>query len=209
MDRKTADLITLIQQHYPDWTDFEHPGFVDDEVVYKQETVKKAQTWLNRSELDRLIAAADYELFLERLVKLSQDNNLLWRRVPAAGDTAVLTHPTLDKPTFCTQIRNLLHGDRPSPDRLQTFADYCAAHNLPNKWPFPTYLLFITHPQTEIFVKPHTAEWFLKFMGEPQMVAAPPTAVTYQTIREKAAGLFRALPPWLTTPCAAASPSST
>jgi hypothetical protein len=193
LERKLADLVSLVQQRYPDWADFEHPGFVDDEVAYKQETVKKAQAWLNRPELDRLIAAADYDTFLERLTKLGQDNNLLWRRVPSSGDTAVLTHPTLDPPTFCTQIRNLLHGDRPSPDRLQTFADYCAAHDLPSKWPFPTYLLFITHPQTEFFVKPHTAEWFLKFMGQPETVAAPPTAVIYQIIREKAANLLPAL----------------
>ncbi len=193
MERKLADLISLMQRRYPDWADFEHPGFVDDEVVYKQETVKKAQVWLNRPELDRLIAEADYDTFLERLTKLSQDNNLLWRRVPSSGDTAVLTHPTLDPPTFCTQIRNLLHGDRPSPDRLQTFADYCTAHNLPNKWPLPTYLLFIAHPQTELFVKPHTAEWFLKFMGQPETVTAPPTAVIYQIVREMAAELFQAL----------------
>ena len=193
LERKLTDLVNLVQHRYPDWVDFEHPGFVDDEVVYKQETVKKAQAWLNRSELDRLIATADYDTFLDRVIKLSQDNNLLWRRVPSAGDTAILTHPALDQPTFCTQIRNLLHGDRPSPERLQTFADYCAAQNLPNKWPLPTYFLFIAHPQTELFVKPHTAEWFLKFMGDPQGVAGPPTAVTYHILREKAAALFQAL----------------
>ena len=193
LERKLADLVSLVQRRYPDWADFEHPGFVDDEIVYKQDTVKKAQAWLNRSELDRLIAAADYDTFLDRLIKLSQDNNLLWRRVPSSGDTAVLTHSALDQPTFCTHIRNLLHGDQPSPDRLQALADYCTAHDLPNKWPLPTYLLFITHPQTEFFVKPHTAEWFLKFMGEPLKVAGPPTAVTYHILLEKAAALFQAL----------------
>lgn len=196
LELKIADLVTLVQLRYHDWTDFEHPRFVADEIAYKQETIRKAKESLSLSELDALIASADYDAFLERLTRLCQDNNLLWRRVPAAGDTAVLTHPALDKPTFCTHIRNLLHGDRPSPDRLQTFSDYCTSHNLPNKWPFPTYLLFITHPQTEMFVKPRTAEWFLKFMGEPQTIVAPPTAVTYHAILEQAANLFTALQPY-------------
>jgi hypothetical protein len=87
----------------------------------------------------------------------------------------------------------LLYGDRPSPDRLQTFADYCDSQGLPNKWPLPTYLLFITYPQSEMFVKPHAAEWFLRFMGVPQVVVAPPTAVTYRAILGKTNDLFHSL----------------
>ncbi|MEJ2746747.1 MAG: AAA family ATPase [Anaerolineae bacterium] len=190
MNRNIADLIALMRRRYPDWDGFRHPGFAADEITYKQETIKKAAQWINQVELDQLIETGDFETCIHRLTKLSQDNNLLWRRAPSRGDTAVLHHPALNEPDFCTQIRNLLYGDRPSPDRLQSFADYCAAHDLPNKWPLPTYLLFITHPQTELFVKPRAAEWFLKFMGEPQSVQAPPTAVLYRTILHKASQLF-------------------
>ncbi len=195
-NRKITDLITLVRRRYDDWMDFDHPSFVADEVAYKQATITKARDLLSQPELDNLIAAGEFDLFLERLVTLSRDNNLLFRRVPSQGDTAVLHHPDLDKASFCTAVRNLLHGDRPSPARLQSFSDYCAAHDLPNKWPFPTYLLFIAHPDQEMFVKPRTAAWFLKFMGVNRTVAAPPTAVVYTAIREQTQAMFNALLPY-------------
>ncbi len=193
LDQKINDLLNLLRARYPDWADFDQIDFVDDEIAYKQATAVKAQKWLNRAELDRLIETGDFDLFVEQLITLSRDNNLLFRRVPSQGDTAVLHHPALDKPSFCTAVRNLLHSDRPSPDRLQTFSDYCATHALPNKWPLPTYLLFIAQPEREMFVKPHAASWFLKFMGVNQTVVAPPTAVVYAAILEQANKLQAAL----------------
>ena len=192
-DRRINELLALLRARYPDWGSFDHAGFVDDETVYKRATAVKAQNWLNRAELDSLIEAGSFDLIVERLIALSRDNNLLFRRVPSQGDTAVLHHPTLDKPSFCTAVRNLLHSDRPSPARLQTFSDYCAAHDLSNKWPLPTYLLFIAQPEREMFVKPHAASWFLKFMGVNQTVVAPPTAVMYAAILEQADKLQAAL----------------
>ncbi|MBK7893912.1 MAG: AAA family ATPase [Anaerolineaceae bacterium] len=120
------------------------------------------------------------------------------------GDTAVLTHPDLDKPAFCTQLRNLLYGDRPAPDRLQTFSDYLSASGLPNKWPLPTYFLFICHPQTEMLVKPRTARWFLKFIqpddeSNPKIpqtklfITLEPSASSYALLREQAKALFESL----------------
>jgi hypothetical protein len=200
-DWKVRDLITLIRQRYPEWEDFDHPGFVADEIEIKQATVTKAHQLLSQGELNRLITAGDYEAFLDRLEKVSRDNNLLWRRVPSSGDTAVLYQAGLDKAAFCTQMRNLIYGDRPSPQRLQTFADYAAANDLPNKWPFPTYFLFICHPQREMFVKPRTAEWFLKYMGvfeedSVTTVTAPPEVSLYATILEHSWALYEALQPY-------------
>ena len=160
---QVQELIQLIRQRYPDWEDFAHPDFTADEIAYKQATIAKAQEWLSQDALDQLLAEAAYDTFIERLNKLAQDNNLLWRTVPSSGDTAVLHHSNLDAATFCTQLRNLLHGDRPTPQRLQTFSNYLIANELPNKWPFPTYFLFLCHPQKELLVKPRTAGWFLKF----------------------------------------------
>jgi hypothetical protein len=37
-----------------------------------------------------------------------------------------------------------------------------------------------------MFVKPRTAEWFLKFMGQPLPVSGAPDAATYATIRDQA-----------------------
>ncbi|MCP4429108.1 MAG: AAA domain-containing protein [Chloroflexi bacterium] len=195
-ERKLQDLIALLKRRYPDWVNFDHPGFVDDEIAYKQATSAKARELLSQTEMDRLIAAGEFEELWNRLVKLCRDNNLLFRRVPSQGDTAVLHHPDLDKASLGTAVRNLLHSDHPSPVRLQTFSDYCAAHELPNKWPFPTYLLFIAHPNQEMFVKPRAAGWFLKFMGVHQSVTAPPTAVVYAAILEQAQNLYDTLLPY-------------
>ncbi|WP_420627763.1 McrB family protein [Candidatus Leptofilum sp.] len=174
---QVQELIQLVRQRYPDWEDFAHPDFMADEISYKQATVAKAHNWLSQEALDQLLADGAYDTFISRLNKLTQDNNLLWRSVPSSGDTAVLNHPDLDIPAFCTQLRNLLYGDRPTPDRLQTFSDYLSASGLPNKWPLPTYFLFICHPQTEMLVKPRTARWFLKFT-QPDDESNPPIPQT-------------------------------
>ncbi|MAT98716.1 MAG: hypothetical protein CL608_16355 [Anaerolineaceae bacterium] len=175
-----------------------------DEISYKQATIAKAQNWLSQSALDQLLADGAYDTFIDRLNKLAQDNNLLWRSVPSSGDTAVLHHPDLDKPTFCTQLRNLLYGDRPTPDRLQTFSDYLSANALPNKWPFATYFLFTCHPQKEMLVKPRTARWFLKFIQPddgsnptfPQtklFITLEPSASSYALLLEQANSLYESL----------------
>lgn len=201
---QVQELIQLIRQRYPDWEEFAHPDFMADEISYKQATIEKAAVWLSQESLDKLLADGDYATFLDYLNKLAQDNNLLWRSVPSSGDTAVLTHPDLDQPTFCTQLRNLLYGDRPAPDRLQTFADYLSANALPNKWPFATYFLFICHPQTEMLVKPRTARWFLKFIQPddgsnptvPQtkmFITLEPSASSYALLREQSYSLYESL----------------
>lgn len=197
-EQKIADLIALIRRRYEDWENFDHTQFVADEIEPKQITAVKAETWLNQEELDRLIALGQYDLIIERLQNLGRDNNMLWRQVPSAGDTAVLNHPHLDPATFATQVRNLLYADPPPAERLQHFSDYLDAHNLPNKWAFATYLLFFCLPDDEMFVKPEAATWFLKFVGSPLQgqpirVSGTPDAETYGLIREAARELFNYL----------------
>lgn len=201
---QVQELIQLVRQRYPDWQNFSHPDFMADEISYKQATIRKAAAWLSQAALDKLLADGAYDSFLDRLNKLAQDNNLLWRSVPSSGDTAVLTHPNLDKPAFCTQLRNLLYGDRPTPQRLQTFSDYLSASDLPNKWPFATYFLFLCHPQKEILVKPRTARWFLKFIQPddesnptiPQtkmLITLEPSASSYALLLQAAQSLYEFL----------------
>jgi hypothetical protein len=103
----------------------------------------------------------------------------------------------LDNAAFCTQARNLLHGDRATPARLQSFSDYLASRDMPNGWPLPTYLLFMVHPETEMLVKPRAAQWFLRYVGETAVtVTAPPQAELYQLIRDQALELLQALAPY-------------
>lgn len=161
---KLDEFLNLIRRRYPGWNGFEHPGFVADEIAPKLASARRAQALLSQAALDELLAQGAFSDLLGRLQQVSKDNNLLWRVVPSSGDTAVLFHPQLAPPAFCTQVRNLLYGDRPSPERLQTFSNFLKEQNLPNKWPFATYFLFLCHPDREMFVKPRTARWFLKFM---------------------------------------------
>lgn len=192
-NQHVQDLLALIRRRYPTWDGFTHPGFVADELVYKRVAVAQAQEQLSLAVCNSLVASGECEEFLARVEKLAQGNHLLWRRVPSVGDTAVLHHPTLDKPTFCTQLRNLLYADPPSPARLQTFSDYLQNHNLPNKWPFPTYFLFLCHPQQELLVRSEPITWFLQFMGVPQRVGSVPEAAVYATILQQAKQLLHAL----------------
>jgi hypothetical protein len=192
-EQKVYDLVALMRRRYEDWEDFDHTQFVADEIEPKQITAAKAEAWLNQEELNRLIALGQFDLIIERLERLCRDNNLLWRQVPAAGDTAVLYHPDLDPATFCTQIRNLLYADPHPAERLQHFATYLDTHNLPNKWAFATYLLFFCLPDDEMFVKPEAATWFLKYVGHPIQVSGAPNQETYTLIREAARELFNYL----------------
>jgi hypothetical protein len=52
---KVNELISLVREKFSDWNGFSHPSFVDEEVTYKQATVKKANELLNKAALDRLI----------------------------------------------------------------------------------------------------------------------------------------------------------
>ena len=200
--RKLNDLITLIQQRYPDWQNFGHPQFIADEISQKQITISNAQTLINQTEVDQLIAQGDYDEFVIRLNKLAKRTNLLWRNVPAQGDTAVLHTPTLDNPPFCTQMRNLLYGDRPTEERLQSFSDYLNTNNLPNKWPFATFFLFICHSDSEIIVKPQPMRWFVKYMGTDERdtrsldFQPTPNKHTYSLIRQQSQALLAALRPF-------------
>lgn len=176
-------LIELVCERFPDWNGLEYPPFVADEIEYKQKTVAKAQELLSETEVQELLKTQQYDLLIERLDKLGKDNNLLWRRVPHKGDLAILYDKRLNKPEFCLVMRDLLYSKRPLAERFQQYLDYVMQHGLPNKWTFPTYFLFICHPDSELFVKPKIAKWFLKFMGAPDSWTTKPSAAAYTAIR--------------------------
>ena len=190
---QTNQLIELIQRRYPDWVDFEHPQYLADEITPKKKLVEKASHFLAQEPLDELINTGQFDEIMRLLNQLTRQTNLLWRRVPSSGDTAVLATPHLDKPQFCIQIRNLLHGDRSSAERLQTFTDYLADASLPNKWPFATFLLYVVHPQTELIIKSRSANWFLQFMGVNQPLDKTPNGVAYGRLQQLALELLERL----------------
>ena len=181
---KVSELIALVRQSYPNWSGFADPDFVKDEVDYKQATISKARGLLSETELRRLIDTREFDEIIDRLLQIGRDNNMLWRSVPTSGDLNILHDEKLEKPSFCEAMFDLLYGPGESATRLERYVDYVQARNLPNKWTFPTYFLFICHPESEMFVKPRTTKWFLEFFGEKHRYTTKPTASAYFSIKE-------------------------
>lgn len=191
--RYVDDLVELVRLRYPEWAGFDHPPFVADEIEYKQATIERAAEELSAGEVKHLLAGWEYDELIRRLERTSRHNNLLWTRAPRTGDLSILYAPNLDKALFCHQIGQLLHGEGPAPGRLHNFARFVSEQRLPLKWTFPTYFLFILHPETEMFVKPRTVDWFLKFMGHPAGLPNTPAGPAYTVVREQVAALQQAL----------------
>ncbi len=190
--RKVYEILNLVRQCFPHWTGFADPRYQKGEVEYKRRSIRKAGEQLSEVELRRLIAATDYDTVISRLDRLGKDNNLLWLRVPAEGDLQTLYHPSLDRPSFCQAVLDLIYGPGPSPERLGRYAGYLESHGLRNYWTFPTYFLFLCHPDTDIFVKPSSMKWFLEFAGRGGLPAGP-TPVDYSRVLELAADVREAL----------------
>ena len=186
---QVEELVALVRRRYPGWDSFDHPPFVDQEIAPKQELVARAREHLGEETLSNLIAGWQYDEIMRRLEQLGKATNLLWNRVPRQGDLAILYRPNLDRAEFALQLQRLLYGPGPSPQRLQAFADFARRHYLPNRWPFPTFFLFLTHPESEFFVQPQVARWFLRFLGMPGVYSAAPSAEVYATIRDRAEAL--------------------
>jgi len=182
-EQKIGKLVALIRREFPNWNGFSDSGFVKEEIEYKQATVSKARELLSEQELRRLIDEGQFDEFLDRLKTIGKDNNLLWDIMPATGDLNIIRQPELDKPSFCDVVFDLLYGPGPSQERLEQYTEYVTLRDLPNRWTFPTYYLFICHPDTEIFVKPMAVRWFLQFLGSEFKYTSIPTAENYTRIR--------------------------
>ncbi len=185
-------VIDLLKKKYPDWDGFSHKAFRRDEVNFKRSTIKKAGSLLSESMLAQLLVTRDTNAFIERLSRIGQATPLLQRNGTRNGDLEILHVPTLDKPVFCAQVYHLLHGTESVNDRLEAYFRYIEAHELPNTWTFPTYLLQFCYPDSEIFVEPQPTEWFLKYIGLAPKLGRP-SAETYLAIKEFARHLKIAL----------------
>jgi len=190
---KVEALLQRLRKHYPNWSSFLDPAFLKDEIDYKRETVAQAKEMLAKSTLSSLIAKGDFDEFVQRVEKIGKANNLLWRQVPRKGDLSILYQPNLNKERFCASVFDLIHAEGPAEERFRRYLEFVNSEDLPNRWTFPTYFLFISNPETEIFVKPKSMKWFLQFIGDPEPFSFEPDAVTYSKIKSHALELKSAL----------------
>ena len=151
----------------------------------------RARELLAEGELLQLIEGGQAGELVHRLDQIGKANNLLWRRAPMRGDLGILYQPDLDRPSFGEAVFDLLYGPGQSSARLGRYLGYVRDHALPNKWTFPTYFLFVCHPDTEMFVKPAPLRAFLDLLGcaTVNVYGAPPDPATYQAICDLAGEL--------------------
>ncbi len=181
--KKVDELIDLFQRKFSSFENFNDPQFMDEEVKYKQQTIDKAKEILNKENLSDLIQDQNYDEFISRVKKIGKDNNLLWFSVPLSGDLNILHSKELDKSSFCAAFYNLLFGEGASSERLEQYLEYIEENNLPNKWTFPTYFLFICYPEEDYFVKPETTKWLMSFIDESDKWDPNPNPSSYSAIK--------------------------
>lgn len=179
-------LVKLMQNSYPGWDSFRYKAFEVDEVQYKHAAVKKAQRLLSEERLRELVAAKDYETFIKSLDEVGHATNLLYVSTPSTGDLSILFEETLDHEEFCENMVELLYGEGDSADRLTHFVAWVERRGHYNRWTFPTYFLFLCHPESELFVKPMATLEFLKLLGTKSGFTKKPTASTYVLLRNLA-----------------------
>ena len=189
MGWQVQELVDLVRERYPNWRDMAHVKMMAEEVAPKRKAAAKAKQLLNKGEFNRLLRASDYDEIVTRMQKIGRDTNLLWTAQPKRGDCAILYAENLNKWEFCEQMRALIYDKRPSPDKIDTFSEYCQTNHLPNKWPFVTYFLFILRPHAEMFVKPRIGKWFLQFMGNGEAYTSKPSADMYERYKKLCHGL--------------------
>ena len=185
-------IVTLLRHWYPDWGSVNDPLFQEDEVLYKREAMKKAQNLIRQKELAELLDQSDYDEFMDRLDKTGKLTNQLWLAAPRTGDLRVLYHEGVDRAEFCSAVFDLLYGDGSGEVRLGRYCEYLSRNDLPNYWTFPTYLLYYSHPDSEIFVKPSVTQWWLKFMDSPMKWSSTPSPELYEEIKRIAGEITEA-----------------
>lgn len=186
---QSSEIIRLVTEKYPDWSGFSDPDFVGDEIDYKRKAVAKTRELIGKGPFKELLAAGEYDEIISRIEKVSRLTNLMYIAQPRNGDLAILYADGLNKWEFCQQIYSLLYDDRPSPERVDSFSEYCLLNNLPARWPFATYLLFMTRPSADVFVKPRVAKWFMQFMGFGEAYVSDLSAEMYERYKKSWHGL--------------------
>lgn len=186
-------LLALVNERFPDWQGAGDARFQEEETGYKRATVAKARELLGHDALRRLLDSGRFDEIVARLEQVGKDNNLLFHGVPTQGDLNILYQEHLDKEGFSRAVADLLYGPGEPQDRLDGYLRFVRDAGLPNKWTFPTYFLFMTHPEDEILVKPEVTRWLFRLAGWETAWSSKPSGEGYARVRELAHRIRREL----------------
>ncbi len=187
------DLLWLVNRPFENWGGFSDPRFVKAEITFKRDAAELANELLSRGAIESLIQGKDYDEILKRLDKVAHATNLLFLGVPSQGDLAILHTGDLNEAEFCERLLELLYGGEDSADRLDEFGKWAEANGLPNKWTFPTYFLFLLHPESDLFIKPTAIKRFLSMLNPADTLEKSPSGSEYARVRDIARGLYDSL----------------
>jgi len=140
-------------------------GFRDDTYLawernYKWQAHKEWDRLLNPLEMQRLIAARDWQELAQRAVKIESGRSLLFSFEKMALRDAVRSEGGAE--IFANGLFKLLHGSDALKQRFEAWI--AAIERLPRKqtrvltWPIVTVFGFIAQPRTHIFLKPNTTK---------------------------------------------------
>ena len=188
--------LQVLRRHSGFGRPFEAPFYLLDERGYKVEAAALAQELLGKDRLAALLDAGEYAAIIDAVRTLGQKTNLLWLQVPTEGDLNLIMQDGLDQASFCQAFFDLLWGDGASPERLDRFRAHADSHGLPAKWTFPTYFLFLLHPDSDYFVKPNAAQWMLEELDRGAEWDRKPNGQTYAAILASAERLLELARPW-------------
>jgi 5-methylcytosine-specific restriction protein B len=189
----TELLLALVRKRYPDWKGFDHLAFRRDEIDYKRAAAAKASELLGRNEFQRLLDDGEFDELTKRLVTVANATNLLFLGVPREGDLSILHQEGLDRTAFFPALFDLLHGPDEGLVRFGRYLEFLDSHNLVSKWAFPTYFLFLLHPDSEMFAKPTATSAVMGLLGFEESYVGKPTLAKYELLRDTAHRLREAL----------------
>ena len=192
LDPNVVDtLVDLTRRTFPGWSGFGDPEFLIEERNYKVKTMELAvgsEGLLLEEALRADLEGQAFPSFLNRFIKVGKDSNLLFLHIPSSSDLLTLYDAYngvgADQKELCEALLDLVWGTSASPERLQRFVDFGKARNLHCPWPLPTYFLFFTHPDTEMFVKPQLYRRVAKALGTPWSAKGGPNAADYGLLKE-------------------------
>jgi hypothetical protein len=193
-DSKAEVLLAALASRYPGWTGFDDPRLIEEELDYKRAASARAQDLLNKEEFGRLLAERNFEEILARIEKIGKEKHFLYLSTPKTGDLGILYREDLSKETFSKAVFQLLYDDNSIEERVTRYFEYIKLNKLPNRWTFPTLLLFLLHPETEVLIKPSAVDPYLEAIGRPKVVSA--SAEAYLDLRSLAHGLLPSLEPY-------------